>query len=237
MALTFHRLSGFKPVGNKSSKSVRPDAVSVPVPLRVRFSTKYCTWGLKGKHLIHKPRRAHGPIPVDLGELDAWDVRTDFLRATSPEEMLKFLNSSGVFLRDSESGNWTLDDLFDFQRAIRYLSDVKPAKWRPDAAVFKVGQVLGTIIKYQAFQIEFDWMGNTHSATIEVHNTLGAMLATVLIDHITDAEFGYCARPDCRKQYRIGTKHDRKYCSSYCAHFESVRRHRSRKKDFTHRNK
>lgn len=225
MPLQFLRLSGWDLL-----TTAKPSAAKVvSAPLAIRFSPQHRTWAAKGQRLIHVPWAKDDPIPVDLGDLDAWQVRSDFQRAAGPEDLLGFLQASGVFWRDTESGHWTFNDLIQCQEALKYLVKVDPAKWKPLAAVFKSPRVHKAILSYHQFPVLFDWTKKgAHSATLTVNTTLGAMLATVLIDHLCDAKYGYCARADCRREYRITSKHPRKWCSDKCARLMVTRRLRER---------
>jgi hypothetical protein len=223
MPLQFHQLSGWDLL-----TTAKPSAAKVvSAPLAIRFSPQHRTWGLRGQRLIHVPWTHDDPIPVDLGDLDAWQVRADFQHAAGPEGLLDFLQATGVFCRDNES--WTFNDLIHCQQALKYLLKVDPAKWRPLAVVFKSPRVYKAILSYHHFPVLFDWTKKgTHSATLTVNSTLGAMLVSVLVDHLTNSKYGYCARPDCRREYRITSKHPRIWCSEKCARVMVTRRLRQR---------
>jgi hypothetical protein len=60
-----------------------------------------------------------------------------------------------------------------------------------------------------------------------------AILATIYVDHLRNAEFGICARKDCLKPYEITSKRKRKYCGNACAHLVGMRRTRAKKKSRT----
>jgi hypothetical protein len=80
------------------------------------------------------------------------------------------------------------------------------------------------------FNIEFVWQRKLHSGVIRVRDVLTAILATIHIDHLRGARFGFCHRHDCRKPFEIISKHKRKYCSQYCAPLSSMRKRQRRKR-------
>lgn len=56
-----------------------------------------------------------------------------------------------------------------------------------------------------------------------------ACAAQLFLEKLSGAEYGWCARPDCNKFFRLESKHFRKYCSQDCAHVVAVRTSRERK--------
>lgn len=233
MSLTLRNLLGMEP---PPKQIVQP----VSVPLSVRFTPETCDWGMKAGRFVHVRGADEGPIPVELGVLDAWRVRGDFLQARSPDRMLTFLQTTGVFSRTTESGYWTFDDLVRFQIVIMQLMDKKPSKWRE--SMFGDQRILEACIACRHFQVEFWWTKaakiavagiqnrESHCAAVIAKTTLGALLATVHVDHLRQAEFWFCDREVCGKQFEL-TSHRKKYCSDPCAHAEAVKAYRLRKKE------
>lgn len=74
-------------------------------------------------------------------------------------------------------------------------------------------------------------------ATIHVHSTLEAILATAYVDRLNGLNFGLCALPDCNNLFEISSNHAREYCSQACAHKASVRRRRAAAKTVSVRSK
>jgi len=77
---------------------------------------------------------------------------------------------------------------------------------------------------------QLEWRGAQHIAALKARDVVTAILATIYVDHLHGTKFGFCRRHDCRKAYKIESKHIRKYCSQYCAHLESLRRMRKRQR-------
>lgn len=67
-------------------------------------------------------------------------------------------------------------------------------------------------------------------AEIGADSTLEAILATAYIDGLRGINYQLCALSDCSTVYEVGSKHERQYCSNYCAHKASVRRRRAEAK-------
>ncbi len=80
---------------------------------------------------------------------------------------------------------------------------------------------------FTRFKVSFRWKGKKHFAVFEAGETLGAMLATIIIDHLRGAKYGFCARVDCGRPFEIETRHQRQYCRTYCAHLAGLRRRRA----------
>jgi hypothetical protein len=214
-------------LGVKDTPNITGPVVSIP--LAVRFTVTDCDWEvLSGGKLYHVRSATDGPIRTAVGDLDAWAVRSDFLRVESEDDMLQFLNRTGVFDRDQE--HWIVSDLFQFQQVIAYLLKTPPARWKALKSIFKTQEIIEAVATYQTPRIGFVWTEASHAAVIRTNTTLGALLATLQVDHIRGAKFAFCARANCRRQFEIESEHPRKYCSAECAHIEAVRQYRERMK-------
>jgi hypothetical protein len=56
-----------------------------------------------------------------------------------------------------------------------------------------------------------------------------ALHADIIFTTLGNLPSAFCARHDCRRLFQKTSNHARKYCSSECAHVESVRKHRTKK--------
>jgi len=193
----------------------------VSTPLTVRYTLQARTWTLQNGRLWCEQ------ADKQLKELDAWEVRSRFLQAQSPTRMLQFLQETGDF-DGSRSGHWYARELFQIQNTAREMLPRRPPKW--DADLFSNPRILAAFRRYRTFAVEFSWRRRMPAAAIVTSTTLEAILATIHIDHLTKAKFGFCARSDCRRAFQIVSKHQRMYCSQSCAHLETVRRSRAREK-------
>ncbi|MCU1309868.1 MAG: hypothetical protein JWO20_993 [Candidatus Angelobacter sp.] len=164
---------------------------------------------------------------------DAWKVRDYFLASESDAEILNFLNKTGHFSkRLNVKGAWSYDSFRMWHTAFRGLLQRHPSGWGAWAS--KQFEHEPMIIKalqvYSQIPVDFRWTKTQHYAFFKATDTLGAILATIYIDKLRGAKHGFCARPDCRKDFEFISKHKRKYCSPSCAHLETVRRLRERQK-------
>jgi hypothetical protein len=196
----------------------------VSVPLAIRFIPETCVWGTRAGRLVHLPSTT---IQVALGVLDAWRVRVDFLRVRSPDEMLTFLQGTGVFSQETESGYWVLDDLYRFQTVIGRLTDNEPVEWTH--RMFPNQKILRACIRHRHFSVGFSWTSKSHFAELVARSTLEAILASIHVDHLRKAKFWYCERDVCGKQFEL-TGHRKRYCSDLCAHAEAQKEYRLKKK-------
>jgi hypothetical protein len=197
----------------------------VSVPIGIEFFATDCVWNIRKNRFVHVARPETDLIPVGIGWPDAWNVRAEFLAARSPEQFLAVLNANGVFSSEHES--FTLADLQVIQKGLRHMLSVDHQHFRE--AIF--GDHLTKVLFHSRFSVGFAWRHRptiAHAGIITVRRTLGAMLATVYLDKLRDAKFGFCARQDCRRQFEITSQHKRKYCTPACAHMETVRRGRQR---------
>ena len=218
----------------------------------VRSSTK--EWVLRGGKQVRPQRLGEKapPSPIlkwQLGDdpeapinidpdlpkralLDPWQVRKSFLAVSSDSEMLEFLNQTGSFDgRTTGKAVWGFDDFREWQAVVKQMLRLHPANWRqklPD--IVRDQRKLTFISLTSRLPINFLWDRAKPYGVITTQNTLSAMLATVFIDRLRGARIKFCARPDCKKEFRVVSNHERDYCRPYCAHLESLRRLRARRK-------
>lgn len=196
------------------------------VPVTIRFTVQDRLWRLDGETFIHSVAEGAADIPVETGELDAWETRARFFRLDTLEEFLTFLNRTGTLAWPSESGFWTVQKLRLLQVELRRLLQTPPQKWRAQ----ENADVFQALVTARTVRLQFGWRNNQHCAVIIANSTLQALIASVQLDHLRNARYSFCARADCRTQYEITSKHKRKYCSPECAHMEVVRRARANMK-------
>ncbi len=171
-------------------------------------------------------------------ELDAWKVREEFLSLKSEADFLGFLNRVGRFSAGvAGSGHWDLKDFKGWQQVFREFLKCSPAMWpnylvkltaaAPGFNVRLIHMEMGVSLESR-LRIRLSWQ--RRSAVIWVTEAVSAILATIHIDHLRGLRFRFCARRDCRRPFEITSRHRRKYCQQYCAHLESLRRMRNRKR-------
>ena len=206
------------------------------IPVSIDFQAHRCQWQIddgRGEfvveteqlplhfdevgELIEKPER------IKAVSLNPYEVREEFLKASSPDEILRFLRKTGRFTLDTAI---KYADFKDWQAQTRLLMVNPPTKW----ANLISKDFLFMLRSHDSFRIAFIWSDHGYSGCIAVLNTLHAIVATVQLDHLRGAKHKFCKRQDCGLPFEIVSRHRRRYCSQYCAHIESVRRLRARRK-------
>jgi|SRR5580704_8245987 hypothetical protein len=147
-----------------------------------------------------------------IQKADAWAMREEFLRLDpSSDAFLQFLR---------KWGDWNGKQFIIIEEIKRSYAALRVSLtnseilwmsgwWRP--------QLLGEMIQSRQEYPHF---------FLHVSDCLSAIQATILIDLVRNVKFQICARPDCATPFPLTSKHEKKYCSWYCGHFESVRRGR-----------
>jgi hypothetical protein len=180
-------------------------------------------------------------------QFEAWQVRDEFLSLKTDQEFLDFLNRVGRFVSVKVggwvvTGQWGADDFKRWQQMFRECLRRSPATWdhvvekvfRPKMIRFVrrilfVSRRFTLLLRWKDAQ-QREWRSSQHIAVLEARDLVTAILATIYVDHLHGTKFGFCHRHDCRMPYKIESKHNRKYCSQYCAHLESLRRMRERQR-------
>jgi hypothetical protein len=222
--------------------------VIVGIPASITFRSTPCDWKqAEHKNILVVDEQGRNLHPLRLFEkpgnwldgqhYEAWSVRANFLSLTTDEQFLEFLNKTGYFSNRQKGGVWSVAALRTWQRVFVELLRRHPSGWvdwviselRDNRDYYK-RLIVVSLQFHTTFKIKFGWEKKQHRAVLETDDTLTAILATIYLDQLRGAKFGFCARSDCRKGYEVESKHKRKYCSQYCAHLESVRRLRRRTK-------
>lgn len=214
-----------------------------PVPPRCFVAREVqVPWVEMGRTDIKLP----GPPPAPT-YFDAMMLRERFMELKSELEFLGFLNQVGRFSPLAEAERrygWRLKDLNGCQEMFAQLAKRSPDRWHEyaEGLVSPKSNVplrmLRAVDLSSRHTMQFhwkgvpqrDWLGSRNLAFIEARDVVSAILGTIEIDHLRGAKFGVCARHDCPKFFEITSRHKRKYCSTPCAHLESLRRMRRRQK-------
>jgi hypothetical protein len=216
------------------------------LPVTVRFTSTPCSWkeiskpfaDVKGKHSGTTSRirlRAWGSDESEQ-RMDAWAVRDEFLGLKTDAQVMAFLNKTGRFTTFPLNDPWGYAEMRRWQKIVREFLRIHPSDWL-DWLGSKLpedekGHFIVAIIRHRRPKMEFWWTQpkKGHSVLFEAKTTLCALLASIQIDHLRNAKFRFCARADCRKPFEVVSKHERKYCNWHCAHLETVRRSRTKRK-------
>lgn len=146
---------------------------------------------------------------------DAWEMRKEFLemRNETPD-FLAFLN---------KWGNWSDSSAVEFVQEIRSKQTDLPRRM-----LDKNSEHLGLF-----FSPFFTRIPEYPHFSIRTSGCYSALETTLLIDFLNGVEHDQCARTACKKIFPIISRHKRLYCCQYCAHLESIRRGRERKRRHT----
>jgi hypothetical protein len=170
---------------------------------------------------------------------DAWKVRENFLGLKTEQDFLAFLNQYGTFSSSSlVERRWDVEDLRCWQQLFRDYMLRSPATWDKKVGRFAPEMVdfVGHILRLSdSPSISFSWReklerssrSGPNLAIIKADNIVGAILATIYVDHLHGTKYKFCARPDCRRPFEVSSKHKRKFCEQYCAHLQSQRQMRA----------
>jgi hypothetical protein len=142
---------------------------------------------------------------------DAWQLRDEFLRLNvNSGATLSFLKEWGRWRQLPKSVDLT--EIGGLQRRVRHALTSPPEQWF--ASSWASPPTL------QARSKTFPYF------TILTDSCEAAIRMTTTIDLLRQLKFKSCARPDCGVPFPVESKHERRYCTQYCAHLESVRQQR-----------
>jgi hypothetical protein len=163
--------------------------------------------------------------------LDVYEVRDRFFSIATPEQGLQFFQQCGAFgiehaVTFGFRGGLSFADLVQWQSLLKSCRTHEPDTW---SALTKPYELL----KYaKAIQIMPDFSIRLTSPLrlqVRCNFVRDAIIAANYLDKLQDIRSDECARRDCRRVFNRESGHQRKYCSSDCAHLEAVRRSRAKK--------
>jgi len=206
-------------------------------------------------HLFAFPTvNADGSLDAfQLTQRDAWTCREEFLslRVGDTDGLRNFLESVGLWfsseqdpighrsrevrehLKEGNPTPITVAGLWRFQRSLResllkkkaFKETYAPEVGRPSTGL----QLLNESREGIEFPLRVE-LTNVVAGVVTLTDAYRMLLATVFFDVARGIRFKICQRPDCRRPFPLESKHERKFCSPYCAHFTAVRRARQKKK-------
>ena len=201
--------------------------VALAAHLRLQRTVKL-GWDFDGRRLRWKKP---SPGELDLGEVH-YDLEDDpsallsrFLaieRGDMPA-LFEFLQQTGIWDCDKEEHR--PEDIWREQDRLRAIVTRKKLDNEPPDELLSDG--LESVGRLQTL---FLVPNRREPSLIEIfgHDTKTALYIAVWLEWATGVKRAYCARPDCpehrpgRAPYEL-TRADKRYCSQYCAHLESLR--------------
>jgi hypothetical protein len=142
---------------------------------------------------------------------DAWQLRDDFLSFKGDSEAaLAILNKWG---RWKPLPNYVaMAEISALQQAVRQALTSPAEIW------FRSLYASPPVVNSRSLEFPyFVMLTDACEAAIRMTTTM---------DLLRQLKFKTCARPDCDKPFPVTSRHERNYCTQYCAHLESVRRAR-----------
>jgi hypothetical protein len=142
---------------------------------------------------------------------DGWDLRDDFLSLKADSEAaLAILNRWGRWIP------WR--NYVDMAEISALQQAVRQALTSPAEIWFRSLYASPPMVNSRS--TEFPYF------VVLTDACEAAIRTTTTIDLLKKLKFKSCARPDCPMVFPVTSKHERNYCTQYCAHLESVRRAR-----------
>jgi hypothetical protein len=170
---------------------------------------------------------------------DPWEKRNEFFRrdATDFPGLLRFLNSVGLFEKAGQSYKFEtmssilVPDTRGAHHRIEYPEQITAKHiWEMRRLLERALKDRSEIGEYADFEVRLVRIKGQPRVVLTTTTFLEALFLTLTVDRVQAAKVQKCARPDCGVTFAVSSRHERKYCDRYCAHIESVRRDRERKK-------
>jgi hypothetical protein len=228
------------------SQIIKLNAV-VNVPITVVYRITPCSWKRARDRRVAIRQDGQFVHPIRFVErdshsvrnyCDAWSVRERFLELKTELDFLDFLSELGHFsvsLAKGRRGIWGTDAFLCWQNIFRQFLKRSPEKW--DAYLqtltlpgFDTRLMMRALNDASDFRLRFRWRHGKHAAALIAGDIVTAIFATIYIDRLQGAKYGFCARSDCNKPFKIKSRHKRLYCDMNCAHVQGVRRLRAKQK-------
>ncbi len=215
---------------------------SLSIPIQFHIGSSRLDWRIvhqDGATLFVGSGQSGASLPnIDLG--DAWDLVRQYLsvRAQDEQAVLRFLAAHGGFKTPEGSTTtgrvkkmeaslrsdqlevvldfFTIQDFATIQDYVRRMliarNPTLPTPWPRGSA--------------QRYEIAFADDRSGSKAHVLVRGVFPSILAIVQFKLVQGANFRVCARKDCRLPFEITSRHNRRFCTQYCAHITSLRQRR-----------
>jgi hypothetical protein len=147
-------------------------------------------------------------------------VTDAFLALDSPDDAKQFFELYGYWNRwiDTRRNKIKWSEILAFQSLLRQSWELDFTRWDD--------RIKGDI---HALNLIPNFLGKGYPILIFVADTVKEfLLADLCFTALSGLPAAFCARKDCGKLFQKTSKHQRKFCSTECAHLESVRQHRAR---------
>lgn len=173
---------------------------------------------------------------------DLWRMREKFLSLEQQNPGLDGMTQAygrfGIGLADilepieSLKGKFTNSDIVGFLRkeylewqlVVRAAMTKKMSGWPKLQAKFPPDKIARLC---QPMPLDIEWRNDRPTGVIRCTNILQAVIATLHIDTLIDAEYRFCACRGCTNSFKV-KRRDQRYCSDDCKHRQVVRNSRER---------
>ena len=182
----------------------------------------------------------------DQSVVDAWEMREHFLRAEgSPwfaglDGMTLAFGRLGVGGEDISVPEHKIpkpchvldsiklldEEFYEWQSLIRAAMTTKMIAWPSLEEKFPAHKVK---LLCQPMRLAVEWQNGRPEGVIRCSGILQALIATLQIDALMDAEYRFCACVGCPKSFKV-KRRDQRYCDDDCKHRQVVRDGRERQR-------
>lgn len=226
----------------------------IEIPIRLSFQPIPTMWEIRrvegGPHHEARdyafPRLIEGDSPGahKIKELDPWVCRDEFfsIQEKDKKALLKFLGKVGVvwLQTDRELADHWSKDVMQHYRAEHLIPIDVGGLWKfreslkramTNKTAFK--ETYAPLLADSEDGVEFPLrleLTNVASGALTLTDAYHALLATVFFDVARGIPFKTCERKDCGQPFPLESKHEKKFCSWYCAHITTVRKNRPHSK-------
>jgi hypothetical protein len=163
---------------------------------------------------------ARADFRLERKTFDPWKSRAEFFSIRHTDQLLFFLEKTGLFGRPYDP----FANLDEWKILFRLLMKTNPVDWAKLQGEFAPPK-LSMVLRSRLTNFKVKW-GKPHRITLTATSTLAAIVSSIEIDHLRGAKCAFCQRDDCGLPYPYRT--NKKFCNHDCAHLDNVRRRRAR---------
>jgi hypothetical protein len=168
---------------------------------------------------------------ANLRPIDVYEIRDQFFNISEPEQGLRLFNQYGIFGGEHQSSfpfqvALSFADLLLWQKLLRECRLTEPSGWEALSKQYERLRHSSNILNAPDILIPLE-------SPIRISLRCGcirdAIMAAIYLDKLANVKSSMCHRPDCGVVFNHESGHQRKYCTSDCAHLVAVRNERKRK--------
>lgn len=189
---------------------------------------------------------ARRPQPKEEGGVKSWSLDPTQFNVFEIRESLFAVRTPADALRFFETfGPWQIERHFGTEaREIRFSGVVRQRDFYLDALLTRdpwdggprrgtTDEELGAVMQdwylWQPLAMEMVFQ-QPPAVVVRCKDIQDAARASVFLDRLDGSPWRRCAREDCGKAFKLESKRARLYCSTDCAHLQSVRSYNERKR-------